>query len=164
MSKTLYLLRHAKSSWDDPAMKDFDRPLNKRGKKAAPQIGGEMKSRGVRPDAILSSPAKRTRETAKLALEAAGIVQKPTFVEEIYEASLNDLKNVLNKHAGDAASVMLIGHNPGMEELLLYLTGEHEDFPTAALAKIKLDSEAWNKIYSGGGHLEWLIKPRELED
>lgn len=145
-------------------MDDFDRPLNKRGKKAAPQVGGEMKARNVRPDAILSSPSKRTRETAKLALEAAGIVQKPTFVDEIYEASLSDLKNVLSAHAGNAASVLLIGHNPGMEELLLYLTGEGDDFPTAALAKIKLDSDAWNKIYSGGGQLEWLIKPRELEE
>ena len=145
-------------------MSDFDRPLNKRGKKAAPQIGSEMKARGVQPDTILSSPSKRTKETAKLALEAAGIVQKPIFIEEIYEASLNDLKSILLKHAGDAASVMLIGHNPAMEELLLYLTGESEDFPTAALAKIQLDSDGWNKIYSGGGQLEWLIKPRELED
>lgn len=160
--KTLLLLRHAKSSWDDPSLRDFDRPLNKRGVKAASMIGEFMLKRKMRPGLVISSPAKRARKTAALVIESAQLETKPRLDERIYEASGLQLLEVVSRIEDAADDCMLVGHNPGLEELLLALTGEVRRMPTAALARVALDIERWRDAQETGGQLEWLVKPKEL--
>ncbi|SRR5579883_1549792 len=160
--KNLILLRHAKSSWDEPALSDFDRPLNNRGKKAAPIIGKLMKERQLKPDLILCSPSKRTKQTAKLVLDSAKLDLDVTFDKGIYEASTSKLLNILKSQEATAESILMIGHNPGLEDLLTELTGCHEHFPTAALANIVLDIENWKGIKYGAGELKWIVRPKEI--
>lgn len=161
--KTLLLLRHAKSSWKDASVRDFDRPLNQRGLKAAPSIGSLIRKRKLQPDLVLSSPAERARQTTQLVLEAAGLKTELRHDERIYEAGVARLLEIVSQIDDEANLVMLVGHNPGFEELLAALTGESLIVPTAALACIELDIEKWNKVRAGTGRLEWLVKPKELK-
>jgi phosphohistidine phosphatase len=162
--RTLLLLRHAKSSWDDPALRDFDRPLSKRGRKAAPLIGRFMLKREIRPGLVISSPAKRAKKTAALVIKSAQLETKPRLDERVYEASAIQLLEVISQIETGAAEVMLVGHNPGLEDLLLTLTGEVRQMPTAALARVALDIERWSDARDASGQLEWLVKPKELTD
>jgi phosphohistidine phosphatase len=160
--KTLLLLRHAKSSWSDPTLRDFDRPLNKRGLKAAPLIGQFIRKKKVQPDLVLSSPAERAKQTAALVLRSARLKIKPRFDERIYEASVMRLLEIISEIEDEAGEVMLVGHNPGMEDLLLALTGEVRRMPTAALARVSLNIMKWSELRERDGHIEWLVKPKEL--
>lgn len=159
--KALLLLRHAKSSWKQEDVKDFDRPLNQRGLKAAPQVGKLMRKRKLEPDLVLSSPAERARQTITMVLEAAGLDVELRFDERIYEASAARLFEVVSQIDHSASVVMVVGHNPGFEELLEALTGEACPLPTAALAWIELDLERWSKLRAGTGRLKWLVKPKK---
>ena len=161
--KTLLLLRHAKSSWKESAMKDFDRPLNQRGLKAAPTIGRLMRKRKLQPDLVLSSPAERARQTTQLVLDAAGFKTELRYDERIYEASAARLFEIVSQIEDDANIAMLVGHNPGLEELLEALTGAARSLSTAALACIEVDIERWSKLRAGEHELAWLVKPKELK-
>ena len=160
--RTLYLLRHAKSSWKDVTLPDFDRPLKDRGRKAAKRIGKYLTREKLSEPLVVCSPAVRTRETADLVLKNAHLRVEVRFEERIYEASLRDLVEVVSEIPDDKQVAIMIGHNPGFEELLAYLTGEGRRMPTAALAKIKFDVESWKDIKEDQGTLEWFITPREL--
>lgn len=160
--KTLYLLRHAKSSWKDSTLQDFDRPLNGRGREAAPLVGRLMRKRKLRVDLILSSPAARARQTASLVKESAGLDAELLYDERIYEADAARLIEVVAQASESADALMLVGHNPGMEELLTLLTGESRSVQTATLACISLDVEKWGKAREHSGRLEWLARPEEL--
>lgn len=160
--KELLLLRHAKSSWDDTSLADFDRPLNERGKKAAPLMGKILREKKLKPELILCSPSKRTRQTIKLFLEAAKLEIDVTFEDGIYEASVTKLIKLLQSQKSKTQSILMVGHNPGMAGLLTELTGEIEHFPTAALAKIDLKIENWSDITRGAGELAWILRPKEL--
>jgi phosphohistidine phosphatase len=161
--KRLLLLRHAKSSWSDPGIADFDRPLNERGLRAAPLMGRYMRDRGLRPDLILCSPAERARQTAALLVEAAGLSAPLRYDERIYEATAARLAEVVSQADEGAGELLLVGHNPGMEELLELLTGETRRMPTAALACVELDTDKWAKLAPRSGRLEWQVRPKELE-
>lgn len=161
--KTLYLLRHAKSSWDDHSLKDFDRPLNERGLKAAPKVGAYMRKEKIRPDLVLSSPALRAKQTTTLVCEAAGLTAVVNFDEKIYEASARRLFEIVASLEDSLGAVMMVGHNPGLEELLSALTGEPRRMPTAALASVELDLTRWAEIAPDRGRLGWLIKPKDLK-
>ncbi len=160
--KTLYLLRHAKSSWDDSAQTDFERPLNERGMKAAPFMGGFMANNRFVPSVIVSSPAMRAKTTAHLVKEAAEFSADIILEKNIYEASPNDLRQVVSEISNEHASAMLVGHNPGMENFIRYLTGELEPMPTAALAVIELQIDKWDKINDQCGDLIAVYRPKEL--
>lgn len=152
---TLYLLRHAKSSWDDPSLNDFDRPLNSRGIRAARFIGSFMHERGFVPDLILCSPAVRTRMTSELLLESSAFDAEVIFDDTIYEASLGDLLAVLNDHKAD--KTLVICHNPGIESLIMSLTGSIEPMPTAALAVLdEVDAAEYPYTLTG------VYRPRAL--
>jgi phosphohistidine phosphatase len=161
--KTLLLLRHAKSSWDNTGLKDFDRPLNERGQEAAPLIGKAMRKRKLQPDLIISSPAVRAKETTQLVRDAAGLTPKINYEEGIYEASTRNLLEIVSRIDDSVHVAMMVGHNPGFEELLTVLTGETKRMPTAALALIELNIEKWSEVSSGRGTLIWLIKPKDLK-
>jgi phosphohistidine phosphatase len=161
--KTLYLLRHAKSSWKEPGLRDFDRPLNGRGREEAPLVGRFLRKRKLRADLILSSPAARARQTAALVKEAAGLSAKLLYDERIYEADAARLLEVVTRAGESAGALLLVGHNPGMEELLLLLTGEVRQMPTARLACVALEVGEWTEVRVGAGRLEWLVQPEESE-
>lgn len=154
-------MRHAKSSWDDPTLRDFDRPLNKRGLKTAPFMGKLMKQKNINPDLILSSPAKRAACTAELVKEHGNLSAEISYEKRIYDASAYDLLTVLSSIDDSIESLLLVGHNPGLEDLLRVLTGQTHRMPTAALAKISLNINAWQQISENFGKLEFLIKPKE---
>jgi phosphohistidine phosphatase len=160
--KRLYVLRHAKSSWDDASLADFDRPLNERGKEGAPFMGNVMRERGYLPDVVLASPAKRAEKTAMLAAGAAGFAGEITFVEQIYEASPQTLVKVMSNVDDRANSAMIVGHNPGMEGLIRLLTGASEAMPTAGLAVIDLEIEKWSDIGHETGKLVEVLRPKSI--
>ena len=160
MPRILYLLRHAKSSWKDDSLADFDRPLKKRGRDAAERMGKRLASEKLEDAVLICSPAARTRETAQLVLKHSRLRMDQRFDERIYEASLRDLLQVVSEIPDEKQTAMLIGHNPGFEELLAFLTGEARRMPTCALAKIRLDVESWKDARAGEGSLESFITPK----
>ena len=161
--RTLYLLRHAKSSWKDASLSDFERPLKRRGREAAQRIGERLAQEKLKNPMLICSPAMRTRETAELVLKSLKLRVEERWDERIYEASLRDLLQVVAEIPDDKTVVILIGHNPGFEELLAFLTGESRRMPTAALAKIKLDV-SWKDVEASSGKLDWFVTPKELSE
>jgi len=162
--KTLLLMRHAKSSWDTPQQKDFDRPLNERGRRVAPLMGRYLRRQKIHPDLVLCSPAERAKETAGLFTAAAQLSGELRLDERIYDASVYTLLQVVSQVEDDASSVLMIGHNPGLEELILRLTGQIRRMPTAALASIQLDIERWADVREMSGRLDWIQRPKELPE
>ena len=168
--KTLYLLRHAKSDWGDSSLKDFDRPLNERGWKAAKAMGEEMRARDLVPDVVLVSPAVRTRETLARAEEGFGAPFKVVEDRAIYLAETETLIDLIRGAPAKAGKLMVIGHNPGMHELALALTNGPaglrdevaQKYPTAALAEISFDVDDWADVAPGTGRLRSFVRPRDL--
>lgn len=160
--RTLYLLRHAKSSWKEAELADFDRPLNGRGRRACETIGGFLKDKEITFDLALSSPAVRARETIDLILRAAKLRPQLRYDERIYEATPERLLDVVSQMENENKNVVLVGHNPGMQELLTLLTGENDQFPTATLARINFKNSKWSDVGEKKGTLEWVVRPKEL--
>lgn len=144
--KTLLILRHAKSSWDDPALADHDRPLNKRGKRDAPRMGQLLRDQGLTPDLVISSSAKRAAKTAQAVAEASGYEGEILLRDELYAAEPEAYIGVLKRLGEAHESVLVVGHNPGLEELVDLLTGESLHLPTAALAQVSLPVEEWTDL------------------
>ncbi len=159
--RRLLLLRHAKSSWDDSAVADFDRPLNARGHLAAPFMGELIALEGFMPDIIVSSPAKRAVETAELIKENGGLNAEIRFDERIYEATIETLRQVISSVDDSVETVMLVGHNPGFEGILNYLTGNALSLPTAAMAVIELEIDSWTDLKRSRGTLLRLVRPKD---
>ena len=172
---TLLLFRHAKSSWDNPALADYDRPLAKRGQKAAPRMGAEIEALDLRPELILCSSAQRTRETLDLVLESwSGTPPPVVYDEAIYMATPTELIAELRKLAATSPHpnrVMMVGHNPGLEELAELLSGDGDPsareliaqkFPTSALAVITFEDDDWAAVGPGKGTLTRFITPARL--
>jgi len=161
--KTLLLLRHAKSSWKDESLPDHDRPLNKRGQRDAPRIGEVLHEEGFQPDLVLCSSAVRARETARLALEAADFNGKVEYREDLYAFEPGAYLHALARLDDSVDQVLIVGHNPAMEELLNGLAGEHQAMPTATLAHLELPIERWDEISFGmRARLVNLWQPREV--
>lgn len=169
--KTIYLLRHAKSSWKDATRDDFDRPLNKRGRRAAKAMGRYLATQGIEPAQILCSSSRRTRETLEILQKAIGASIPIRFEKGIYLAEAPDLLTRLRTLSDSLSSVLLIGHNPGMERLALMLAaagGEAEvrmadKFPTGALAILRADTDTWEQLAPDMARLEAFVCPRDLE-
>jgi len=158
-TKKLYLLRHAKSSWKDFSIRDFDRPLNKRGKRDAPMMAERMAQRGIAPDVILSSPAKRAKSTAKQFAKA--LDRKVTYIDAIYEASISRLTEIINEAFETHDTVMLIGHNPSLTVLGSSLTDHHFDnIPTTGIAGFAFDGE---DIRSADATLLFFDYPKKVK-
>lgn len=161
--KTLLILRHAKSSWKDEGLADHDRPLNKRGKKDAPRVGKLLREVDLVPELIISSTAKRARKTAsKVAQKCAyeGVIE---LTGDLYLAPPSQYVQVLQNVPDHVTRVMVVGHNPGAEELLAQLAGHATHLPTAALAHVELDIDHWQQLtLQAPGKLVDLWRPREL--
>lgn len=162
MTRRLYLLRHAKSSRDDPRLDDHERPLAPRGRKAARATACWIEEHGVRPDLVLCSSAARARATLDRVLPALG--DPRVRVEPgLYHASANDLLERVRALPDEAASVMLIGHNPGLQELARLLAPPGPaTFPTGALATLEAGVACWSALSAGGATLTALVLPRAL--
>lgn len=162
--KTLLVLRHAKSSWNDTSLDDHERPLNKRGRRDAPRMGEWVRDHQLIPDVIISSDAVRARLTAEAVAEAARYAGEIRLDPRLYAASRADILTVLGAgQETQAGTVMIVGHNPGLEELVAQLTGEQRNLPTAALAQIVLPIDRWSDLNaSTRGTLVGLWRPKEL--
>jgi phosphohistidine phosphatase len=161
--RALYLLRHAKSSWKDANLADFDRPLSGRGRRACETVGVFLKDKEITFDVVVSSPAVRARQTTDLVLRAGKMRPELRFDERIYEATTTRLLEVVSQFENEYKAVLLVGHNPGMQELLQLLTGQSEEYPTATITKIAFKNLKWMEVGNKKGSLEWLVKPKELE-
>lgn len=167
--KILTLLRHAKSGWESPVPRDFDRPLNARGRKAARAMGREMRRLGLGFDLILASPAARVTETLTELAQGYGAAVDTEFDETIYLAPVDHLLAIVRGTDDGDSRLLLVGHNPGMEQLALLLSGANPlrdeiaaKYPTAALAEISFDVDHWREAGPGKGRLDRFIRPREL--
>ena len=166
--KRLYVLRHAKSSWDEPARSDHDRPLAPRGRKAAKAMARHLREQGVAPELVLCSTATRSRQTLERIEPALG--RRTVQVErELYAASAAELLARLHAVADTVGSVMIICHYPGLQDLVLGLARPSDarrevevKYPTAALATLDLDVERWRDVRAGGGGLVGFVRPRDL--
>ena len=158
--RTLYIVRHAKSSWADPGMSDFDRPLNERGMHDAPMMAERLDGRLEPVDLLMSSPAKRALTTANFfaaALENAPVHEIP----ELYLADRRSLLYIIGKLPDGVRQAMLFGHNPGVSELVELLTGNGiGDMPTCATVRIDLHVATWQEVVAGTGTLKWWDTPK----
>ena len=154
MPRLLTLIRHAKSSWSDPDLADVDRPLNSRGKRDAPEMGRRLETIGFRPDIVLSSPARRARRTAKAIIREIG--GKPALVIEhsLYMAEPDEMLDLVRNLGGSVTHVALVGHNPGMTELVNLLgAAAIENVPTAGIARFEFDVDDWKDVAPGRARL-----------
>ncbi|NKN32944.1 SixA phosphatase family protein [Marichromatium bheemlicum] len=169
--RELLILRHAKSDWDSGTATDFARPLAKRGRRDAPRIGAWLYREGLVPDQIISSPAERARQTALLVCRCLDLDRRCIrWAPEVYEAGLNTLLETLARCPQPANTVLLVGHNPGLEQLLRYLAGDDLEppekaklLPTAAVARLEMPAD-WSVLEPGCAHLLALTRPRQLAD
>ncbi len=170
MSRELLVLRHAKSDWNSEAEQDFDRPLAKRGRRDAPKVGEWLAGQGLAPEAVVCSPALRTRQTVTAVLERLDMADfGVTFDQRLYAANLEALLAVLGDCPLAARRVLLVGHNPGVDDLVLYLsanqpplTASGKLMTTAALAHFALPGD-WTRLARGCGSLVQLVRPKELD-
>ena len=162
--KTLYVLRHAKSSWENHRQTDFERCLNERGLMDAPRIGKLMSRQNFIPELIISSPATRAKLTAEIVKDAANFQIEIHFDRRIYEATSENLFEVISGVPHEIEGLLLVGHNPGLETLVGSLTGEFHSMPTAALAVIDIATEEWKEINSTVGKLRKLFVPKEITE
>jgi phosphohistidine phosphatase len=162
--KVLLILRHAKSSWTSDALGDHERPLNRRGVRNAPRMGSLLEEQNLVPDLIISSDAVRARMTAEAVVKTSGYAAEIVFDPRLYLASPDDIIAVLRSTpSADARTVMIVGHNPGLEDLVAQLTGEERELPTAALAVISLPLERWNDLATDSrGEVLALWRPKDL--
>jgi len=170
--KTILLLRHAKSAWNDAPLSDHDRPLNRRGERAARAIADHFAQHGPRPDLILCSTATRARQTLAPLLKRLGPPAPPTSLEDdLYLASEASLWARLQAVPDDVATVLLIGHNDGIWQLAAMLAGRgskvlltalREKYPTGALTMLHAPAERWRDLAAGSGELFAFVRPRDL--
>ncbi len=169
--KTLTLLRHAKSSWDDTVERDFDRPVNGRGRRAAARVGRWVADAGLEFDHVVASPAVRVRQTIEGVEDGLGHPLKPIWDTRVYLSSAATLLLLVQQFSDEHQDALLVGHNPGCEDLLLMLVPPGGDlraqaevkYPTATLARIELDIERWADADDNIGELVQFIRPRDLD-
>ena len=172
--KSLTILRHAKSGWDAAVERDFDRPINARGGRGADLIGQWLRRQKLPVDRIVASPAVRVTQTLDIFQPAADLGGlEPHWDRRIYLASAATLIDVIRETGGDAAHLLISGHNPGLEDLILMLVPESEDdalraqveekLPTSALARLELDIDDWHALDTGIARITAFIRPRDLD-
>jgi phosphohistidine phosphatase len=170
--KRLTLLRHAKSGDDGTVARDFDRPLNAKGRRAARAIGRYMRDQALRFDAVVASPATRVAETLQEVEAGYGGALAPHWERRLYLATPTELLDIVHAAAPDAQSILLVGHNPGLEQLVLTLVPERGDgargevelkYPTASLSEMIFPVDRWEDVDQGRGELVRFVRPRDLD-
>ncbi|WP_174274228.1 SixA phosphatase family protein [Sphingomonas bacterium] len=170
--KRLTLLRHAKSGDDGLVARDFDRRLNTKGRRAARAIGKHLREGGTHFDRVIASPAVRVAETLEEVSAGYGPGIEPAWERRIYLATADELLDLIHEVPDEADDLLLVGHNPGLEELVLMLvpaqadgdrSAVEEKYPTASVAQIDLDSPHWADVTPGAGRLRRFVRPRDLD-
>jgi len=163
--KTLYLVRHAKSSWKYPKLDDFERPLNKRGRKSAPLMGKILKKLKVAPDLIISSPANRAAMTARIIADKIKYpLDKIVYSGTIYEFSTNAVMHFIEQLDNALDKVVFVGHNPAITDLANYFGGEPiSNIPTCGVFCLDLDISSWGKIFENCGKVKFFEFPKKHE-
>ncbi len=159
--KKILIMRHAKSDWNN-IFPDFDRPLNKRGKKAAIFMGKEIKKRVLTPDIIISSPAKRAKQTSESIADKCNYNKKIIFEDNFYFGYMKDIVDTLIKLSDNYNSVMIFGHNPTMESLVEFLSDKYVVMPTAAISVLNFDAKSWKTLKKSSCKLVLHLKPRDM--
>ena len=161
--KELILIRHAKSSWSNPLLDDFERPLNKRGEKNAPFMAKVLKQKGLTPDLIISSPSIRTKQTLDYFIQDFDYKGEIILEESIYEAPFENLLKVIKNIDDKYKTIFLFGHNPGLNDLVDFLIGNFEEnIPTSGVLKLNFDIKKWENLKEKIGILEFFIYPKCL--
>lgn len=155
-------MRHAKSSWDNPTMSDRTRPLNERGRRIAPKMGALIRKLEYLPDMIYCSTAQRTRETLELLTSEIGLIPRIHFSDAIYEASVGSLVELIQNTSDEFQSIMIIGHNPGMELCIKFFTDELIQMPTATIVLIELNIDSWAEVSISHGKIVDVLRPKEI--
>jgi phosphohistidine phosphatase len=162
--KTLILMRHAKSSWKEPELTDHERPLNKRGQKDAPRMGRLLKDKKLVPDLIFSSTAERARQTVEGLVEKSGFKNKVEYVESLYMAEPSVIIETIKNTPDKVDSILVVGHNPGLEGLVQILGRKVESLPTGSIARISLPIDHWEELtLATEGKLKDNFHPRDLK-
>lgn len=170
--KTLTLLRHAKSGWDDDVQRDFDRPLNGKGRRAAQTVGRHLRREGLRFDHVVASPALRVQQTLEEVRRGFGGDMDAEWDRRVYLASAATLLEVVHGLPADASTALVVGHNPGLEDLVLLLVPDigrgprdavEEKYPTASVAELHFAVDHWPDIAERGGTLARFVRPRDLD-
>jgi phosphohistidine phosphatase len=166
----LWLLRHAKSSWDEPGLDDRDRTLSRRGERDAERIGGYLAAEGVFPALVLCSPAVRARQTLARVLAAMDVEPEVVFEPSLYAFTTAALLDVVRAAPDAVSPLLLVGHNPATQELARSLAARGEGldqlarkYPTGALAEIALAAGSWRDVAEGSGELMRFVRPRDLD-
>lgn len=163
--KTLLLMRHAKSSWENSALSDHDRPLNKRGESACRLMGTFLGEQDLIPDRIICSTAVRARKTVEGLLETLPFADDIDYTRDLYHADVDTMLEQLQLLPDDIEISMLVGHNPGMDDFLDIICDEQEHMPTAAIAEIKFDISHWHDLTDRtSAELKNLWKPKEIQN
>jgi len=163
MKKFLYLVRHAKSSWDNPDLSDFERPLNSRGKRDAPKMGKRLKERQIKPDLIICSPAKRAKKTATKISKQINYDQDDIIYDSgLYHADPDTILEIVQQQPGEIESLMIFGHNPGFTEFANSISGmQIDNIPTAGLFVASFTVSQWSEIRFGTGNFELFDYPKK---
>lgn len=163
--KTLLLMRHAKSSWDDPDLEDHERPLNKRGLRDAPRMGVLLRREGLVPDRIVCSSAVRAVTTAELLARECRFDKPLNTTADLYHAGESDWRQQIRQWSDQEALVLCIGHNPGLEDFLSGWVGRYVRMPTAAIARLNFDDPTWSDVADrSSATLADLWHPRDVEE
>ena len=162
--KTLLILRHAKSSWDNANMSDHERPLNKRGIRDAPRMAGLLDELQITPDLIICSTAERARQTTQLIVDQLEQAIEVHHTNRLYLAPPQECVRVIQEHADGEDCVMIVAHNPGLEDLVGALSGQSERMPTAALARFNANTDSWSDFsFDTPCQLVHVYRPKEVE-
>jgi phosphohistidine phosphatase len=161
--KKLYLIRHAKSSWTDSKLSDFERPLNKRGRTDAPFMGTLLHEKNVKPDLILASPAFRARKTAEIIAKKLHTTKKIVFLAEIYEANVSALEKILLDLDDENTTVLLFGHNPSLNMFAQQYVNFEENIPTCGILEIKFNCKSWSEIHKANARVVSFEYPKKYK-
>ena len=162
--KTIYLIRHAKSGWNQPDTRDFERALSKRGKKDLNTIGSYLALRGIKPDVILSSCALRAQQTADILSQKINSDSKKYYLKELYLSSLEEMKEIIMAQESSVKTIFLVGHNPQLHELANSFIDEHiNKLPTLGIVAIDFDISDWSEIEDEKGKLDFFIFPKQFK-
>lgn len=165
--KELLLMRHAKSDWANENISDHDRPINKRGQADAPMMGEFIKNQNLLPDVLFVSSAKRAQQTSQLWTQGSGFDGTTITRREFYLSSASQYINQIAEYTGEANRIMVIGHNPVMEQLTSVLIGKMDDvhitFPTSCMVLLELPISSWDQLSPGLGILKWMMTPKMLK-
>lgn len=162
MKRRLIVMRHAKSSWSSDALTDHDRPLNKRGRRDAPRVAARIEELGWTPQHILSSDSQRTRETCELLRQAWEEDVETDFLRSLYHAGVDGLRQELPRVSDEVETLMLVGHNPGWEDVVCRLTGETVVMKTATAALLEAEFDEWSCALGNRWKIASVLQPREL--